>query len=222
MQYTPLPPTQSRRGCFTPFGWLVIVLAIIVCVILMVYPNSPFRPFSSPLPAQPTHTHHRSKPDVRVLAAAQGHDVRGGPSLAAAFVDQVLAAAHSPAQGTGQALYDLSQQYSIDDAYALAFFQHESAFGTTGIARLTHSLGNIRCSAGYRCIDGYRAYSSWAQGYADWYHLIRTLYIGTWHLTSVEQIIPVYAPASDGNDVAGYIAAVEDAVSHWRQHEVQR
>ena len=37
--------------------------------------------------------------------------------------------------GTGQALYDLSVQSQIDDAFALAFFQHESAFGTTGMAR---------------------------------------------------------------------------------------
>ncbi len=147
--------------------------------------------------------------------AAQSNSVEGKPTLSAAFVDKVLTAASSKAAGTGQALYDLSVKYGIDDAYALAFFQHESTFGTGGVARATFSLGNIRCSEGYRCIEGYRAYSSWVQGYADWYRLIRTLYIGEWHLSTVEQIVPKYAPASE-NDVAGYIAAVEKAVQSWR------
>ncbi len=33
-------------------------------------------------------------------SSVSSHDVRGGPSLSAAFVDQVLVAAHSPAAGT--------------------------------------------------------------------------------------------------------------------------
>jgi len=148
-------------------------------------------------------------------SAARANSVEGKPTLSAAFVDKVLAAASSKAAGTGQALYDLSVKYGIDDAYALAFFEHESTFGTGGVARATLSLGNIRCSEGYQCIEGYRAYSSWVQGYADWYRLIRTLYIGEWHLSTVEQIVPKYAPSSE-NDVAGYIAAVEKAVSTWR------
>jgi hypothetical protein len=222
MPYTPLQSTRTRVGCFTPFGWFLIAVGIIICVILTVSPNSPFRPPSVPNPfAQPTPAHH-SKPDARALSTYLGgwQDVRGAPTLSASFVNQVLAVAHSPAQGTGQALYDLSRKSGIDDAYALAFFQHESQFGTTGMALLTHSLGNIRCSAGYQCINGYRSYSSWRAGYQDWYQLIHTLYIDTWHLTTVEQIIPVYAPTSDGNDVAGYIAAVEQAVAHWRHGEV--
>src|SRR5258706_2150809 len=221
MLYAPYP--RRRMGCFTPFGCGLVVIGIIIGVILTVYPNSPFRPSALPNPfAQPTPAHHHSKPAMRVLSAQleSGQDVRGTPTLTAGFVNQALAAAHSPAQATGQTLYDLSKQYGIDDAYALAFFEQESQFGTTGMARLTHSLGNIRCSAGYQCNNGYRAYSSWAAGEADWYQLIHGLYIDTWHLTTVEQIIPVYAPESDGNDVAGYIAAVEQAVQSWQRGEV--
>src|SRR5258706_3911098 len=220
MLYAPYP--RRRMGCFTPFGCGLVVIGIIIGVILTLYPNSPFRPSTLPNPfAQPTPAHH-SKPSVRVLSLnlGPGQDVRGTPTLAADFVNRVLAAAHSPAQGTGQPLYDLSRKSGIDDAYALAFFAHESQFGTTGMAQLTHSLGNIRCSTGYQCLNGYRAYSSWEAGEQDWYQLIRTLYINAWQLTTVEQIIPVYAPTSDGNDVAGYIAAVEQSVSHWRRGEV--
>ncbi len=141
--------------------------------------------------------------------------IEGKPSLSAVFVDKVLLGAHSKATGTGQALYDLSVKYGIDDAYALAFFQHESTFGTGGVARATLSLGNIRCSDGYTCIEGYRAYGSWIAGYEDWYRLIRDLYISQWGLRTVEQIVPKYAPSSE-NDVAGYIAAVLKDVSTWR------
>jgi len=209
-------------GCFTPFGCAVVVIGIIIGVILTVYPHSPFRPSTLPNPfAQPTPAHH-SKPSVRVLSLnlEPEQDVRGTPTLSSDFVNHVLAAAHSPAQGTGQALYELSRQYGIDDAYALAFFAHESQFGTTGMAQLTHSFGNIRCSTGYQCINGYRAYSSWVASEQDWYQLIRTLYINTWHLTTVEQIVPVYAPMSDGNDVPGYIAEVLQAVAHWQRGDV--
>lgn len=217
-----LSPQPRQQGCFSCFGWCVVVLGIIVCVVLTVYPTAPFHLPSFPnLFASPTPAHHTAS-DARVLAVnlASAQDVRGAPTLSAAFVNQVLAAAHSPAQGTGDTLYALSKQYGIDNAYALAFFQHESQFGTTGMARVTHSLGNIRCSAGYACVNGYRAYTSWQAGEQDWYSLIADLYVRQWHLTTIEQILPVYAPTSDGNDVAAYIAAVEQDVTRWHRGEV--
>ena len=155
------------------------------------------------------------------LAAASASDtVEGPPTISAAFINRVLAAYHSPAQGTGQALYDYGVEYGIDPAYALAFFMHESTFGTTGVARATLSLGNIRCSEGYTCIEGYRAYATYQEGYKDYYQLIRNLYIGEWHLSTVEAIIPVYAPSSDHNNVSAYIAAIISAVKTWRAGEV--
>jgi hypothetical protein len=57
MLYAPSP--QRRTGCFTPFGCGLVLLGIIICVILTVYPNSPFRPNSSGHPSvQPTPLHH--------------------------------------------------------------------------------------------------------------------------------------------------------------------
>jgi hypothetical protein len=97
--------------------------------------------------------------------------------------------------GLGQALSEGGVRYQIDPAYALAFFLHESSFGMTGWGAINRSLGNIRCSAGYRCQGGYRSYLTWQAGFLDWYQLIRNLYIKQWHLMTVAQIIPVYAPA---------------------------
>jgi Mannosyl-glycoprotein endo-beta-N-acetylglucosaminidase len=169
-------------------------------------------------------------PDLQGRAAAPApavlsSSVLGRPSLSASFVNQVLATYHSPAAGTGQALYDLSLRSGIADEYALAFFLHESSFGTTGVARVTRSLGNIRCSDGYRCIAGYRAYSTWSAGYEDWYQLIKYGYLtgqvsGKCPCVTVQQIIPVYAPASDKNDERAYMAAVLSAVAAWRAGQV--
>lgn len=146
----------------------------------------------------------------------QAGTVTGAPSISASFIDSILCSASSPACGTGQALYNDGLQYGIDPAYALAFFQHESGYGKYGVARVTLGLGNIRCSSGYRCIDGYRAYKSWPEGYADWYQLISTLYIHQLHLTTIEQIVPVYAPPVE-NDTQGYIAAIQAQVIAWRK-----
>lgn len=147
--------------------------------------------------------------------------ITGPPTITAAFINQVLAYYHSPARGLGATIYNLGVKYTINPVYALAFFMHESKFGTQGIARVTLSPGNLRCAPALPCINGYRAYSSWAQGFEGWYTLIRSLYINQWHKSTVEQIIPTYAPAGDHNNVAAYITAVENAVSTWQRGKVE-
>jgi hypothetical protein len=153
-----------------------------------------------------------------------GDSVLGSPTIPAGLIDRVLSDYGSPAAGTGQSLYDLGVESGIDPVWALAFFMHEDSFGTTGIGAANHSLGNIRCSVGYTCQDGFRSYATWEESYHDWYDLILNGYvhgsITRWIVghacTTIEQIIPVYAPSSDGNDVQGYIAAVLKAARTWR------
>ena len=161
-----------------------------------------------------------SSPVTVVAFPAPSGSVLGSPSLSASFVDRVLATYGSPALGLGRALYADSQQFHIDDAYALAFFLHESSFGTTGVARYTRSLGNIICSGYPTCLQGFRSYASWEAGAWDWFRLIKYEYLPR-GLTTVQEIVPVYAPSSDGNDVSAYIAAVLQAVSTWRAGRVQ-
>ncbi|HJT54862.1 MAG TPA: glucosaminidase domain-containing protein [Ktedonobacteraceae bacterium] len=158
--------------------------------------------------------------DSPVHVQPSSYPVAGPPTMSISFINRVLSASRSPAAGLGQALYEGGKRSGIDPVYALAFFQHESSFGRTGWAALNRSLGNIRCSAGYACRGGYRSYATWQAGFLDWYHLIRTLYIDQWHLTTVAQIVPVYAPASDHNNVSAYIQAVEHAVDTWRSGTV--
>jgi len=165
---------------------------------------------------------------LSVPASTGSSTVTGSPSLSADFIDRVLTAYGSPAAGTGQALYDLGVEYDIDPVYALAFFLHEDSFGETGIGAANHSLGNIRCSEGYACQYGFRYYATWQDGYQDWYSLILNGYVKGQitdtivghQCVTVEEIVPVYAPSSDHNDVAAYIAAIEHAVQRWRSGQV--
>jgi hypothetical protein len=151
----------------------------------------------------------------RVPAPASGDSVVGGPSLSASFVNKVLSAAGSPAVGTGQALYDLSVRYRIDDAYALATFEHESTYGKYGAASVNHSLGNIICAGYATCNGRFRWYATWQEGYADFYRLIASQYVAR-GLTTIDRIIPVYAPATDNNDTVAYIAALRQAMRAYR------
>ena len=145
--------------------------------------------------------------------------VLGKPTITADFINQVLTSYGSPAAGMGQQLYDLGVRYGIDPVYALAFFMHESLFGTTGEARVTRSLGNLRCIPTRPCIDqnrgGYAQMYSWVDGFEQWYKLIRNLYVAQWGRVTVDQIIPKYAPNSDGNNEAEYIATLKREIDAW-------
>jgi Mannosyl-glycoprotein endo-beta-N-acetylglucosaminidase len=155
-----------------------------------------------------------------LLQQTPSYSVLGPPTVSATFINQVLASNHSPAAGKGQALFDYGVKYGVDPVFALAFFMHESSFGTTGIAQYTLSLGNLRCIPLYSCYDGFSSFPTWEAGFEAWYSLIRDVYVDAWHLSTVEQIIPVYAPASDHNDVAAYIYALERAVDTWRTAQI--
>lgn len=149
-------------------------------------------------------------------AVGESWDVRHTPSVDAATIRAVLQKYNSPAVGAADAMYTLGIEYGIDPAFCLAFFINESTAGTAGVARTTKSVGNIRTTPGYVDYQGYRKYDSWEQGIEDWYRLIRDLYIADWGLTTVDQIIPVYAPSSDGNNPDHYINTVKKLVTSWR------
>ena len=206
-------------NCLERLVYLVMVtLGIVFCIWLTLATWS----------TNPLHTIlHTSQ--VEAVAPSTSSRVMGSPTITAVFIDRVLWAYGSPAAGTGQALYDDGVASGIDPVYALAFFLHEDSFGKTGVGAATHSLGNIRCSQGYACQYGYRSYSTWEAGYLDWYQLILDGYVKgqvtnaiVGHpCTTIAQIVPVYAPSSDGNAPNSYIAAVLHAVATWRAGRVQ-
>lgn len=154
-------------------------------------------------------------PKVSIPTHAGPYSVLVKPTVTADFINRVLAAYNSPAAGKGQTLYDLGVKYGIDPAFALAFFFHESSLGKAGEARSSLSLGNLRCIPNFKCQDGYAWFNTWEDGFEAWYKLIRNLYVAYWGLTTVDQIIPKYAPAADNNDEAAYIASVKHSIDVW-------
>ncbi|MGQ9549023.1 MAG: glucosaminidase domain-containing protein [Roseiflexus sp.] len=150
------------------------------------------------------------------------HSVLGPPSISAQQIDRILAEWQSPAAGTGSTWIELGVRYGIDPAYALAFFIHESGAGTApGWAgrkpdgRTTHNIGNIIC-AGYKtCYGRFRDYANWKEGIEDWYRLIAVEYVEWRGVHTVEEIIPIYAPAIE-NNVPTYIDTVNRLVAEWR------
>lgn len=155
------------------------------------------------------------------------YNLRAAPSLNPQQIDTILENYGSPATGTGQIWVEIGRTYQIDPAFAVAFFIHESSAGTNpGWAGMkpdgttTHNVGNIICAGYSRCHGRFRDYASWEEGIEDWYRLIDVEYIRGRGTLTVEQIIPIYAPAFE-NDVQGYVRIVEQMVDNWRMNGVQ-
>ena len=90
----------------------------------------------------------------------------------------------------------------------------------TDRSQTTHNIGNIACThswtdTGNTCYGRFRDYPGWPEGIEDWYRLIKTEYIQGRSFTTVDEVIPVYAPQFE-NDVAGYKNVVTATVSEWR------
>ncbi len=206
----PLPPADPPRVYWEPVAALALTTATLTATAT---PTPPV--VLEPLPVRVVPA------SAAVEAAAGHHDVRGGPSLTGGQVDTILARYGSPALGTGRVWEDLSRQYGIDNAYALSFFITESTAATDPRwsgrkpdGSTTHNIGNIVCAGYPRCSGRWRDYATWDEGIADWYRLIAEEYINARGAVTVEQIVPIYAPACE-NDVPRYIAGVVRRVADW-------
>lgn len=154
-------------------------------------------------------------------AAAQsaGLTFRGAPRISQASFSRILAAAGSPAAPHGDELYAIITGYGLDPAVALAFFQHESQYCTTGRCARAE-LRNwgmlrrpIRAGRSPGLSDGFARYHTWQDGVRDWCELMLG-YIGR-GMDTVEKAVPVYAPTSDGNVPTAYIGAIRRQVAAW-------
>lgn len=131
---------------------------------------------------------------------------------------EILEQHGSPAAAEADAAYDAVVAEGVDPLFLLAVFWHESRFGTVGICAKygTRSPGNTRSSStGLGEViqtekGSFVRYPSWVEGFRDAAHRLvdpRYPYARAGAVT-VEEIIPIWAPRSDGNDPAAYIASV--------------
>jgi hypothetical protein len=149
------------------------------------------------------------------------------PSVTQQQVAHALFDAGSPLAGSwprrdkydyAEYIWNAGRALGIDPAVFLGFFHHESGYGLAGMATVTHSPGNLRCYnsslPGSYCDNvngGYEAYQTWFDGIDGMYALL-------WHyghvlgLRHVDQVVPVWAPNSDGNNDSAYIQGVLDTM----------
>ena len=161
------------------------------------------------------HCHQRT-PTVSIGA----YSIVGPSTIDVEFINKILTYYHSPMQGQGQLIEDVSRYCGLDAAFVTAFFMHESSFGNAGEAASSLSPGNLRCVPGFACRDGYAWFESWQDGLMVQCRLLRNLYADAWGRYTPEQIIPKYAPAADNNNELAYELALKRAVDTWRQQKV--
>jgi hypothetical protein len=154
------------------------------------------------------------------------------PRCSSAVFSTVLASRNSPATSLATELYAIPLSFGLDPAVALAFFDHESKYGTVGLAVETLNWGNIRRGQGReirhktfyypngKSRGQFAVYNSWANSLHDWCTLILNGYvrggIGRGILDTVRRAIAVYAPADDENDPDGYANTVIALVTRWQ------
>jgi flagellum-specific peptidoglycan hydrolase FlgJ len=161
----------------------------------------------------------RPKPAQRTAGMSILFDKK--PSISAEYIDWELRKHKSPAAGMGAEMVRLGERYGIDPAFALAKFRSESTYGTSGVARTTKSVGNLRGTGPAGGYKGFRRYNKWAEGLEDLYRLMakdrRYLKAGR---TTVEGIVPVYAPPHE-NPTGEIINRVRGFMGRYRE-EYQR
>lgn len=153
-------------------------------------------------------------------AQAQGGlTFKSAPRISKGSFTRILVGAGSPAAAHGDELYEIIAGYGIDPAVALAFFQHESQFCTTGRCARA-DLRNwgmlrraIRPGRGVGSGEGFVRYGTWHDSVRDWSELMLG-YVGR-GMDTVEKAVPVYAPRSDGNVPTSYIGAIRRQVAAW-------
>lgn len=155
----------------------------------------------------------------RSAAAQGGLTFQNAPRIGKTSFTRILVNAGSPAAPHGDELYDIIVGYGLDPAVALAFFQHESQFCTTGRCA-NAALRNwgmqrraIRPGRAVGTGEGFVRYNTWQDSVRDWSELMLG-YISR-GMDTVEEAVPVYAPRSDGNVPTAYIGAIRRQVAAW-------
>jgi hypothetical protein len=200
--------------CFKRLFWFLVALIALTLALVISVPT--FGQLVRSSAASMVERLPAAVSSVVVASDPPQTSILGRPSLSASFMNTVLARVGSPANGTGQTFYRESVQTGIDDAFPFALFQHESSFGMAGAATATRNVGNIVCAHVPPCLGAFRLYPTWSAGVQALYRLLVQEYIPQ-HRSTLETIIPVYAPSSDGNAPLAYIAAVKSSVALWRQ-----
>jgi hypothetical protein len=141
------------------------------------------------------------------------------PRISPERFERILVDAGSPAAPEARASWQAVAAEGVDPLFALAVFNHESRFGTVGLVP-AHDLKNPGATRTSRTGVGepvavtgrgqFWRYPSWTEGFRD---LARRLVDPTFvyrqrRAWTIGEIVPIWAPAADGNVPSAYIASV--------------
>lgn len=148
-----------------------------------------------------------------------------GPSrISLESFERVLRSYKSPVTEQAADFYNLINSYNLDPGIALAFFVRESGAGTAvGYCNGVNSLdnknwGNVRGDESGAC--RFQKFATWREGLDFWCRAMYKYFVNR-GLDRLEDVVPVYAPASDGNDPGEYIATVSFLMLKWQGYNVK-
>ena len=177
-------------------------------------------------------SHISSKAGVVVPGNAGDYTVTVPNELSPDQINHILAYYGSPAQGEGQAIYDLGNQYGIDDIYFLADYRKESSLGRSTLASPPYyNPTGMECSDladGCTGVDAngrnWGMWNSREAGFEAWFKQISGRYVsgaidGGYKLTTIYLIAcgPSGTGMYDGGSGCnGYASDIESFVNTWR------
>ncbi|NJO05526.1 MAG: glucosaminidase domain-containing protein [Chloroflexaceae bacterium] len=230
---------QHRVGLLALIGTTAVVLLLIAqakpATVTPAYADTSSTPLDREHPVPATTAADTAAP-VAAAPVAAPLAQNGSPTMvspprisrelfARLLWDGIGGGGTSPAAPHADELYDIIVGYGLDPAIALAFFAQESQFCTTGmcISYDMKNWGGQRAAVNPNRVTGvvynstgpFVIFASWQEGMRDWCELILYRYVNR-GLVTVADVIPVYAPASDGNDEQVYIDNVHRRVAAWQ------
>lgn len=173
------------------------------------------------LDAHQVHERH-----LATLAAAatsrEDYPLKSAPTLSEAQFASILKAAKSPAAGEAAGIYAAFVAQGLNPAIGLAIAQHESSFGTAGIAVGRDNLYGNRyyaSEAAFGAVDvgGWAKFPSYTAGAKYEASLLAgPLYAGNPKFNTVQTFAYRYAPSGDGgNNPNAYGNAIVAALNRW-------
>lgn len=133
------------------------------------------------------------------------------PNISRAQWTQVLRDAGSPLAAVADETYKAALPLT---ALALAQMHVESQFGTSFAANpvTNRNVLNLRPRGG---LPGFQSFASWQEGVEEYRKRLLDIDYAYAHTTTLRDLIHVFAPSSDGNNEAEYVASIECDLARW-------
>jgi len=141
------------------------------------------------------------------------------------FKNNMFPNGKSPFTGLGADFVASARRSGVNPFLAVAIASHESQLGTYpgGVHTLpgTHNAFGRRATSAQPNVNGWYRWSSWQasvnSGEDDWFEYFNRRFIQQGSVLTIEDTIPIYSPAEDGNSEGSYITSVRSLIDEMSQ-----